>query len=234
MTLPDQPVENPKEQTLLLWEQKLNSLFPDGVPGDYVWSERADIVGILTAIGQEDLNELLFPDGGGMDLTGAAESVEEGCIELHFGSRVDIVKPQRLLFHCFGSAWEWAYFRLETEPLAPTGIYEPSNQLHEEVVELAPGEYVNSAEVYASVDKSTDSGTSQPIPDSARRVIRHFSGSFAIFPKRSRYMTVLGAYDGRHDKTDDAQFKAHVENAVEQLRQRQLRQQQRQQRQKRG
>jgi hypothetical protein len=223
MTAHNQSAGHTKEQILALWEEKLNSLFPGGVPSDYVWSERADILRVLVTIGEEDLNELLFPDGGGLDLTGAADSVEADCIELHFGSRVDIVKPERLAFHSFGPMWEWAYFRLDTLPLEPTGIYEPSDQLHEEVLEVAPGEYVDSAVLYAGATEAAEADDSLPALDTARRVIRHLRGSFAIFPKRARYMTVLGAYDGRHDKTDDAQFNEYVGNAVEKLRQREQR-----------
>jgi hypothetical protein len=223
MTLQNQSAGYTKEQILALWEEKLNSLFPGGVPSDYVWSERADIIRVLGTIAQEDLNELLFPDGGGLDLTGAAESTEADCIELHFDGRIDIVKPERLMFHSFESMWDWAYFRLDSLPLEPTGIYEPSDQIHEEVLEVAPGEYVDSAVLYAGANEAAKSDDSLPALDTVRRVIRHFRGSFAIFPKRARYMTVLGAYDGRHDKSDDAQFNQYVQNAVQKMREREER-----------
>jgi hypothetical protein len=221
MTLRDEAGENFKEQNLRLWEQKLHSLFPEGIPADHTWFDRADIVRVLATIGEENLNHLFFPQGGSLDLSGAADSYEADCIELHFGSRTDIVKPDHLAFHSFGPEVEWSYFRLETLPLAPSGIYERSDQAHEELLELAPGHYEDSAAFAVGYYGDDEAGNPQPLlPNTARRVIRHFGGSFVIFAKAARYNSIPTTYFAQHNKMNAAKFKAAVEQAVEKLRKR--------------
>lgn len=221
MTLRDEAVEHTKEGNLALWERKLHNLFPEGIPAEHTWPGKADIIRVLATIGEEHLNHLFFPEGGSQDLTGAADSYEAGCIELHFGSRADIVKPDHLAFHSFGPELEWSYFRLETLPLAPSGIYEASDQTHEELLERAPGQYEDSTVLSAGYYGEDEAGSPQPLlPDTARRVVRHFGGSFVIFAKKARYNSIPTTYFAQHNKMNAAKFKAAVETAVEKLRRR--------------
>jgi hypothetical protein len=219
MTLHDETGMNVKERNLYLWEQKQHSLFPEGIPAEHTWSDKADIIRVLAMIGEENLNLLHFPEGGSLDLTGAADSYEADCIELHFGSRADIVKPDYLVFHSFGPDVEWSYYRLETQPLDPTGIYVVSDQTHEELLELTPGHY--EAAFSAGDYGNDEAGNPQSLlSDTARRVIRHFEGSFVIFAKWARYNSVPTTNFAQHNKMNAAKFKEAIEQAIEKQRKR--------------
>jgi serine/threonine-protein kinase len=143
-------------------------------------------------------------------LNRAAPSREAGCIELHTQGQTHIVKPRRLYFESFGADPEWNYFRLETGPLDPSGVYpdlEPKWK-HEELTDVGGKFYAERAcwihDDYAGA----------PLPPDSRPVSRHFEGTFAIFQKTSRYNKNRSTYDGRHNRMSADEFRAHITDVI--------------------
>lgn len=153
-----------------------------------------------------------------MDLEGAFSFDEEpGCLALKIGGPVaDVVKPSALLFESCGTEAEWAYFRLECQPLPPSGVYEDlegSGMTSEEVVLVAPGKYAARA--------VWDAGEYQGkrLPSTAQLIIRSVGGGpLVIFAKGSIYNLASGrgtdAYDARHAKMNAADFRDYIERSA--------------------
>lgn len=156
------------------------------------------------------LNHAFFPGGGGLDLTGAAQSTEGGCIELHFGGQVEVVKPQKLTFDSFGDNLEWAYFRLETGEIEPSGVYENNSFEYEELTEINPGEYLPRSIWEHGYYGYDENGYEMPLPKGARVISRCFKGAYVIFAKTSIYNQVPGTYDGRHNKMSSERFRNYI------------------------
>lgn len=117
-----------REKQLKEWDDMLTHLFGGRIPLQCTWVKNTDIINVLQVIGKKpQSNHTFFPTGGGLDLAGADVSVELDCIELYFnvnGKSPDIVKPKVLIFQSFNAPYEWSYFRLETEKLEPSGVYD--------------------------------------------------------------------------------------------------------------
>jgi hypothetical protein len=208
MNLEDFLIQNEKD-----WKKIHNDIFGETIPEHWVWTNVDDIIAVLNKIGSvEASNHMFFPDSGGLDLEGAKRSNERGAIELLTGISY-IVKPTKLVFEKIDENLEWNYFRLETDGLKPSGVYEeyPDDFPQEEVVELYNGHYIErhfwDEEVYHD----------EPLPGSARIVVRYFKGSFVIFKKTSIYNNNPSTYDGRHDKLGEEGFKEYIKAAYEHL-----------------
>lgn len=141
--------ENFHERNQEQWFEIQTKLFPTSIPKRVIWEDINDIIKILKVVcTYDDLNHLFFPSSGGLDLEDVRISQEEDCIELDF-QLIDILKPKRLLFESFGYDHEWNYFRLESNELEPSGVYEvekgeePYEKTHdrEEVTQVYPGQY---------------------------------------------------------------------------------------------
>lgn len=192
------------------WLEVQRNLFPAVIPSSCSWTELDSIVKVLNKISAPNLNHMFFPTGGGIDLRGAKYSNEEGCIELDFGSIPRIIKPRVLYFESFVPYYNSSYFRLETYALSPSGIYEEYLNPREELIELEPLEYLDSSSWDDGEFYNKHTGEYEPLPGNARRVIRIFRGSFAIFAKGSLYNRISETYDGRHDKMPASEFRAYI------------------------
>lgn len=214
-----------------LWKSMVESLFA-GIPAEVIKeSNKARIVKMLNTIGKNDnkiMNHMFYPSGGGNDLTGAALSHEEGRIELHFGGIVNIVNPESLTFHPIGDNPEWWYFRLNTAPFAASGVYEEPEEINEElkfygeeVLEVAPGEYVDRGYRDMGYLGEDEDGKIIPLPKGARGVTRNINGgAFVLFPKLSIYNEVGSSYDGDHNKVTDEDFHKFISEIVNKLEER--------------
>jgi serine/threonine-protein kinase len=159
---------------------------------------------------------MFFPNGGGMDLDGAALFHEPGTIEIRAGFPV-VVKPRGLSFHYFGpESIGWAYFRLETGGLRPTGVYQNVQGICEEVTELEPGRYVERGVWDAGYYGHDKEGFERALPLSAKCISRYFTGAFVIVPKGSMYNRIAGTYDGRHEKMSPGEFQQLMKEGAEQ------------------
>lgn len=172
---PDNPFRN---EILPQWDQLFHQLFPVAIPARAEWRDQQQIISVLSTIGAvANLNHLFHPRSGGSDLTGAAASHEDGLLELRFGPLTTIVSPRTLTCDIFSNNNEWSFFRLETGPIAPTGIYEDWREPpSEEVVEFSQNEYAHRScwdEGHLGYD---DNGDEIPLPSTARIVSRLVSG----------------------------------------------------------
>jgi serine/threonine-protein kinase len=191
------------------WKQIISDIFPSGTPENSSWTSLEDIINVLKKVGSiDDLNHMFYPNGGGLDLTGADRSKETGCIELHTGGLIDVIKPQKLSFEKISEDNEWSYFRIETDALEPSGVYESNDGTYEEVTEIEPNQYVNRS-VW---DQNEYQG--QPLPKTARVISRYFNGAFVIFRKTSIYNKISSTYDGRHSKMTADEFRAYIQIAA--------------------
>lgn len=220
------------------WRHAVVSVLAAHPPRRAVWTSIEEIVSVLrTAVKYDNANHLYYPSGGGNDLKAVAPSIEPDCIELDTGS-VTIVRPTRLLLEVFPDNPEWNYFRLETGGLEPSGAYDDSNdetedidpepvvaptsdedtsleaELDEDVTELEPGQYVAASVWDDGFYGEADWGNPVPLPSTARRVSRYFSGAFAIFGKRSPYNLNGITYDARHARVNADEFRRHIEGAI--------------------
>ncbi len=147
-----------------------------------------------------------------MDFTSAIQSYEKGCIEINCSGLISILKPKKLMFEYFPKGdYEWAYFRIVTDDLPSSHVYENLSYNREELTELSPGNYVERS-VW---DDNNYNG--KPLASNARIVSRILKGDLVIFNKASLYNANLSTYDGRHAEYGVEGFREHIRNVIEHL-----------------
>ena len=197
------------------WIKALGSVLPAVIPESARWTSLEDIIRVISAVAKPNLNHTLFPTGGGLDLTGIRASDEPGCVELMVDKVAYIVRPVALTFHFVRDYPAESYFRLETEGLAPSGVYPGLTGDYEEVVRLGPNQYHDRSAWDEQNLGESDEGII-PLPKGSRLVLRYFRGAFLIVAKGSLYNSISATYDGRHNKMSDPQFRDYMANLIEQ------------------
>lgn len=194
MSLTASEIEH-RNANIVAWSERLRDIFGDSLPQRRQWRGVREIARVLGQV-CGDLNYTFAPhELGGSNLLGARPASEAGCLELDFGNDPSIVKPAELHFESFGATTGWAYFRLETTPLAPTGLHEGTEDWPFEIVlELSPGHYVDMS-VWDSREDSD-----RVVPTSARPVHRrHRGGAWLVVAQ----MSPLNFGDAGYDAGDD-------------------------------
>lgn len=206
------------------WSDMIEDIFsPEPVPLRHSWHDLDDIINILNKAGTGAVtNHLFIPSGGGLDVTSAKRSVEDGCIEIHFGGLTTICRPEGLYLETFAEQPDhmWSYFRIETNELEPSGVYDSLTFNHEELTELRPKEYVDLISWDHGVYGYDEYGDELPLPRNARPVSRYFRGAFVIFAKGSLYNFNTRTYDARHNKMSATGFRKHIESVIAYLKDR--------------
>ncbi len=198
--------QNPKE-----WEFALHKAHGNYLPDLCVWSDIDAIINQLNTMSEtRNINHILFPGGGGLDLQGVRKSSYDGCIELTCDGGTYIVQPTGLFFHGMSDEPFWAYYRLEAKGLPPCGAYEYDIEHHpifEDVIELSEGDFIDIK--YLACRHYKD----KPFPQGFQVVSRQIgSGAHLILAKTSVYNRFIDTYDGRHGKMSDAQFAAYLKD----------------------
>lgn len=188
------------------WNTILNSIFGNFIPANYKWTDTNEIINVLNKIGADaSTNYIFFPGGGGMTLTSANLSHEDGCIEF-VADDTFLVKLKSLTFVSIGADNSCSYFRLETEKLNSTGVNEKLkiSPYLENLIELLPLNYM--------IDKFSDYGEDDydHLPKTARPLVRILKGDLVIFSKSSLYNNISNTDNGRHSKMKAAKFKKYV------------------------
>lgn len=211
-----------RKNNLKEWEEILNTIFKGPIPESCSWTEKKDMIRTLYFLGRNpNLNHTYLPDGGRLNLKRGEDSSEPDCLDLHFVDHpVCIIKPQVLNFQSFGQAYEWAYFRLETKDLEPSGWYPNLTGIKEELTEISPGDYADRKYWDLGSYEYDETGREIPLSSRARIVIRYFSGSFVIFAKDSVYHEISFLSDGTHLKMNEEEFKANISTKVRMLKKR--------------
>ncbi len=201
-----------RENTFKEWEELLKTIFNGPIPESRSWTEKKDIIKILYFVGRNpDMNQTYLPDGGCLNLKRGEESSEPDCLDLHFVDHpVCIVKPRILVFQSFNKSCEWAYFRLETKNLDPSGWYPNLTGIKEELTEISPGDYADRKYWDLGSYEYDETGREIPLSSRARIAIRYFSGSFVIFSKGSAYHKINSSSAGSHSKMNEEEFKAYI------------------------
>lgn len=206
-----------REQSLRAWK-KLTDRFADGKARTQ-WDDEAKILRVLNEVGTvAPNNHTHMPYSGGLDLTSARPSVEAGCIEINFDGLVKIVRPAYLSLTIIENdpLGEWAFFWLETKPLAPSKVYDSHPLPFEEVLEVSPGDYRPRFYWDEGTLGEDEDGYSMPLPDHARVVTRSFRGSFLTVTKGGGY-NVIAHYDGRHDRWGEDSYREQIQRLVDEL-----------------
>lgn len=206
-TIADFHIRNLKE-----WNELTRKLFPLVVPTRAAWTDLDDICLVLGEVAKvPSLNHMFYPTGGGNTITGVSRAAEQGMIELDIGDKnAELLKPVKLSYESFGTDSRWSYFRLEAEPIKPTGIQRAmdSDGGAEALTEIAPGKYVPY--------EHWDEGEYQdvPLPALARPVTRFLKGSFVLFSTRSFYNANSDTYDARHNQMSEDEFRDYIQRSA--------------------
>jgi hypothetical protein len=143
-----------------------------------------------------------------LDLTDCQLAGEAGLLELVFQrpphTSAYYAKVSSLVFESFGDPvnYEWDYFWLQLDSLAPTGIGYVRGDTEERLTELRPGEY-------ASLDKWDDREPGE-LPATARPITRLLRGSLVIFQKTSVYNSDISSATGEHSRYTEEEFRKEI------------------------
>ena len=87
-------------ENLELWEGILLDVFEGTIPEHAEWSVRNEIVEVINKIGIKNLNHMLYPDNGGLDVVGCNVSdLGSDMIEiLTAGNTPNLCNPLKLIF----------------------------------------------------------------------------------------------------------------------------------------
>lgn len=208
--------EDFEERNVTEWFELQKIIFPIGVPERTTWTNLESIVSVISELSKaHSLNHMFFPNGGGHTITEASIAYENGFIALHVGSKIaELLRPKKLTYESFGVDPSWDYFRLEAEPVKPTGIANAVSYdgIVEALTEIEPGEYVP----YGAWDHGEYNG--EELPDFARPVSRYLKGSFVFFCTTSIYNRLRGKYDAYsagHNKMTEDEFREFIRSGAE-------------------
>ena len=196
--------KNWSKGNLMQWKEIQEQLFPTIIPTHAEWKNVEDVVNVLRLLGKyESLNHMFFPDDGGMDLTDASISYEQGCIELRCGAFVYIIKPRFLSFENINESIEWNYFFLQADLMPAITQNMSKDEYFEEFYETSPLEYLPLSENNKIVE---DNGK----VIETRHIIRYLKGSFVLFHKDSIYNHIISKYRGEHEKMGFLKFREEI------------------------
>ena len=191
------------------WEEKIIKIFPTAIPNECTWFEEIDILNVLFTLCSNKVANIFYPDGKRLGLYGVDFSKEDKCIELITDNTIDIVSPLKLSFHYYDEAFEWSYFRLETDNLKQ--ICNNKNKLHKEaLISLDNGEYIdilNYSQKYGDKDNMDNL-----IIDDAKLVNRYLKkSSFLIFARSSYFKNF---YNKSYNSYSDEELSDMIENLI--------------------
>jgi hypothetical protein len=208
------------------WVQTLDQFNPRH-EDQRTWSGQAAIRDVLAKVLAHTRSHAHLPTGGGHDFDLVRPSREAGVLEFQVerGS-VYLAKPKKLVLEQIARRPAESFLLLELAELQPSGAYEVEAEdedeatdsdwlsRREEVVELAPLEYVERS-VWDEGNLGYDSrGREIPLPDDARLVTRWFNGKMLFVTKGSMWNGTPTTYDGRHDTMSADEIRAMIERSL--------------------
>lgn len=209
------------DKNVIDWRNAVEKIFSDSRPKSASWTDRAEIIRVLSFVAHSNLNHCFIPSGGGMDLVGVRKSWEDDCIELLWSPKsLVVIKPKILQFENFPGYPSLSYFRIEAAPLLPiekTNEGE-SQRTHEELAEVFPRDYRERWVWDTGYYEHDENGHEIPLPKNARVVVRFLRGSFVIFAKGSIYNHLKGnydAYNAQHEKMGAKEFRNFIAEIVQ-------------------
>jgi hypothetical protein len=197
------------------------------------WCDPAAIAGALSPILGESSNHAMLPTGGGQDIGAVRLSESEpGCLELKVSrGSAYLVMPRKLTAERITGAPGNSFLLLELDELPLTDVYEDDpedveefgmgrrgrtlERGQEEVVEIAPGQYVEVEVLDRGYLGYDEDGSEMPLPDGARRVVRFLRGKVLFVAKASMWNQERSTYDGRHSEMSVDQIRLIIERSIE-------------------
>ncbi len=205
---------DPKTKYINQWSDIQHEIFPCGIPVRATWIRVDSIVRILNAISRySSANHVFYPTGGGMDLKGAKRAKEYECIELDC-TRIQLIKPEYLLFESIDAEPRHNYFWLKCKILQPTkfninGYDNTKHQIsdyREAISQLTDGNYIPPIDSDSFPSDLNLNGSKENI----KCITRWFKGSFLIVRKDSFYYNDFHTYKGLHNSISPNSFKKNM------------------------
>jgi hypothetical protein len=211
------PLDDFHETSCATWDAAVASASSgSAAPASRVWRGDLEISQALASFMGENLNHAHLPSGGGLDFLSVGPSAEPGCLEFMVGDRVvQIMKPRSLTLERIDSAGN-SFLLLELDSLDPSGVYgtEYEKPSSEELVEVAPAEYVRRDVWDGGFLDHDENGDEIPIPDDARLAVRWLQGKVLLVAKGSLWNRDPATYDGRHNGMTAAQIRRTIERSL--------------------
>ena len=202
-------------ENLLQWIEIQRRIFPIYEPDRAEWVGLERMVGVLNMLGTyQSLNHLFFPNGGGLDLTGAVMAREDGFLELHCGGLIYTLRPKRLLYERVSDDFQWNYFRLEVEETDAISEDFRTDSYMEEFGELTEGDGNIRLIPISELDEMS---REESVKYKARHIARFLKGSMVVFHKNSLYNMLITQYKGEHDKVQADDFREHIMSCSQKL-----------------
>lgn len=179
------------------------------------WRKVDTIVNVLSSISKLGfLNHVFLPNKGGLDLIECQLSNQKGYIELNLNNITRVIKPKRLSLETFDDP-QWNHLFLETEEIAPSGVYEydiSSNPTEEYLLEIEPGKYIEPYHANYGHFKG------KTLPSSSRSITLGLKGIYVIFPKYSFYNLGIDGYDGLQNFYNTPEkFRGFIESIIDKI-----------------
>ena len=200
------------DKNIQRWEEKIIQVFPLAIPNSCIWSDEIDILNILFTLCDKNLNDIFYPNGEVYSLMGVDFSKEDKCLELITDQSIDIIKPTKLSFHYFDEAYEWAYFRIETDNLDQTTVYDFKCIYKEELISLDNnGGYIDICNWYNGFYED-ENKIVRELSDKDQIINRLLhKSSFLIFPKDSLFNIY---YDKTFNRLTCDEFEKKIEDYI--------------------
>ena len=200
--------ENKTYKNIQDWEEKIIKIFPMAIPNECTWYEEIDILNVLFTLCSKNIANIFYPDGKKLGLYGVDFSREDNCIELITENTIDIISPIKLSFHYYDEAFEWSYFRLETDNLHQ--ISDNKKDLYkEELICLDNGEYID---VLNCSKGNIDKERVEELINSDKLVNRYLNKSSFLIFARSSYFKDL--YNKSFNSYSDEELSNLIENMI--------------------
>jgi serine/threonine-protein kinase len=189
------------------WKSLIYKIFSIEIPERAEWLNYDSILSILKLIPNSGADiHAFFTFGGGEDLEAVKKSNEEGCIELSLGGTTNIIRPRKLMFESFsGDDYVSMYFRLASDELKESGIYDNKQNNYEEVTEIEPLHYESRSVWDANEFKG------EYLPSDARLVVRILEGDLLLLCKTSPYRVALDKSNGSQLNQGPEEFRRYME-----------------------
>ncbi|MEH3122021.1 MAG: hypothetical protein PGN16_08585 [Sphingomonas phyllosphaerae] len=197
------------------WVQAIHEAVGPTPPQTSVWRGPSAIAEAIRPF-LATTNHLHFATGGGHDLADVRLGHEPGTLEFVVSEKVVYLgRPSSMTLEYIAAEPAESFLMIELDPLAPSGVYEADRVARdEEIVELAPRQYVERAVWDHGYIGHDGDGCETPLPASARRVHRMFDGRLMLVTKGSIWNGIPATYNGMHDQMSNDEIRRNLERVV--------------------
>lgn len=174
------------------------------------------------------VNHMYLPSSGGLDLKAVRVGTEPGTLEFVTSERgLRVASPATMTIEYIAADPAESFIVIDLARLEPTDVYVEDEDgereyndidtvppRREELLEIAPGDYVARGLLDAGYLGHDDNGFEIPLPDDWRLISRQFDGRFMLVTKGSIWNRIPATYDGRHESMTTAQIRNLIERAI--------------------